>query len=273
MGICLCFYKNSSAIGAIVRYGFGNASLFFAGILLIPLAFFCKIRLPHSRDLSKFAISGILGYTAYMFFFNTASTMISPSTASVINAVCPGLTAVFAYFLFSEKYLGKEFWVCLFPLLEFSFFLYGMPVFSQHRSSIYVCGSYLPLHVQYQPKVLCTKIQCYGNYDLLSIGRKFLFVPLPWKILVITSPFISTNVEAFNISCHVSKYSFLLLLGKSHAILSKNKRSDKFYVCHPYDCYSVVFSDDQELPTWSSYFGGALILSGMILFQMEKIKK
>src|SRR3712207_8895903 len=42
-----------------------------------------------------------------MFFFNTASTMISPSTASVINAICPGLTAVFAYFLFSEKISWK----------------------------------------------------------------------------------------------------------------------------------------------------------------------
>src|SRR3712207_853504 len=93
--------------GQLSAMDLGTLRYFFAGILLIPLAISCKIKLPDSRDLSKFAISGILGYTAYMFFFNTASTMISPSTASVINAICPGLTAVFAYFLFSEKISWK----------------------------------------------------------------------------------------------------------------------------------------------------------------------
>lgn len=85
---------------AILRY-------FLAALLLLVLFFTKKIKKPGLKDLPLFILSGILGFSGYGYLFNVANIYITPATASVINAICPGITAIWGYFLFSEKINNK----------------------------------------------------------------------------------------------------------------------------------------------------------------------
>lgn len=252
----------------------GTLRYFFAGILLIPLTFFCTIRLPDSRDLPKFAISGILGYTAYMFFFNTASTMISPSTASVINAICPGLTAVFAYFLFSEKISWKGILGLFISFVGILFLSLWNGSFSLNIGILYMFVAAICLSMynvsqrafvqRYNAMETMTYCLLAGSFFLLLChGKSLLLIPRlsqqMWGHLLYLAIFPSI----------LSYYYW----AKAMQCCQKTTEVTNFMFVTPMIATLLSFLMIQEFPTWSTYFGGGLILLGMVLFQIEKTKK
>lgn len=260
--------------GQLSAMDLGTLRYFFAGILLIPLAFFCTIRLPDSRDLPKFAISGILGYTAYMFFFNTASTMISPSTASVINAICPGLTAVFAYFLFSEKISWKGILGLFISFVGILFLSLWNGSFSLNIGILYMFAAAICLSMynvsqrafvqRYNAMETMTYCLLAGSFFLLLChGKSLLLIPRSsqqmWGHLLYLAIFPSI----------LSYYYW----AKAMQCCQKTTEVTNFMFVTPMIATLLSFLMIQEFPTWSTYFGGGLILLGMVLFQIEKIKK
>ncbi|MCI7681319.1 MAG: DMT family transporter [Fusobacterium necrophorum] len=260
--------------GQLSAMDLGTLRYFFAGILLIPLAFFCTIRLPDSRDLPKFAISGILGYTAYMFFFNTASTMISPSTASVINAICPGLTAVFAYFLFSEKISWKGILGLFISFVGILFLSLWNGSFSLNIGILYMFAAAICLSMynvsqrafvqRYNAMETMTYCLLAGSFFLLLChGKSLLLIPRlsqqMWGHLLYLAIFPSI----------LSYYYW----AKAMQCCQKTTEVTNFMFVTPMIATLLSFLMIQEFPTWSTYFGGGLILLGMVLFQIEKIKK
>ncbi|MDY2573509.1 MAG: DMT family transporter [Fusobacterium necrophorum] len=260
--------------GQLSAMDLGTLRYFFAGILLIPLAFFCTIRLPDSRDLLKFAISGILGYTAYMFFFNTASTMISPSTASVINAICPGLTAVFAYFLFSEKISWKGILGLFISFVGILFLSLWNGSFSLNIGILYMFAAAICLSMynvsqrafvqRYNAMETMTYCLLAGSFFLLLChGKSLLLIPRlsqqMWGHLLYLAIFPSI----------LSYYYW----AKAMQCCQKTTEVTNFMFVTPMIATLLSFLMIQEFPTWSTYFGGGLILLGMVLFQIEKIKK
>lgn len=260
--------------GQLSAMDLGTLRYFFAGILLIPLAFFCTIRLPDSRDLPKFAISGILGYTAYMFFFNTASTMISPSTASVINAICPGLTAVFAYFLFSEKISWKGILGLFISFVGILFLSLWNGSFSLNIGILYMFVAAICLSMynvsqrafvqRYNAMETMTYCLLAGSFFLLLChGKSLLLIPRlsqqMWGHLLYLAIFPSI----------LSYYYW----AKAMQCCQKTTEVTNFMFVTPMIATLLSFLMIQEFPTWSTYFGGGLILLGMVLFQIEKTKK
>jgi len=260
--------------GQLSAMDLGTLRYFFAGVLLIPLAILFKIRLPDSRDLSKFAISGILGYTAYMFFFNTASTMISPSTASVINAICPGLTAVFAYFLFSEKISWKGILGLLISFVGILFLSLWNGSFSLNIGILYMFVAAICLSMynisqrsfvqRYNAMETMTYCLLAGSFFLLLChGKSLLLIPSlsqqMWGHLLYLAIFPSI----FSYYCWA----------KAMQSCQKTTEVTNFMFVTPMIASLLSFLMIKEFPTWSTYFGGSLILLGMILFQIEKTKK
>ncbi|MCI7343741.1 MAG: DMT family transporter [Fusobacterium necrophorum] len=260
--------------GQLSAMDLGTLRYFFAGILLIPLTFFCTIRLPDSRDLPKFAISGILGYTAYMFFFNTASTMISPSTASVINAICPGLTAVFAYFLFSEKISWKGILGLFISFVGILFLSLWNGSFSLNIGILYMFVAAICLSMynvsqrafvqRYNAMETMTYCLLAGSFFLLLChGKSLLLIPRlsqqMWGHLLYLAIFPSI----------LSYYYW----AKAMQCCQKTTEVTNFMFVTPMIATLLSFLMIQEFPTWSTYFGGGLILLGMVLFQIEKTKK
>ncbi|WP_022818898.1 DMT family transporter [Fusobacterium russii] len=81
---------------AVVRY-------FFAAIILFIIAFKMRMKIPAPKDFFILFAAAFFGYSGYFVVFNIAMQKISPSTASVVNALSPAITGIIAYFLFGEK--------------------------------------------------------------------------------------------------------------------------------------------------------------------------
>ena len=57
------------------------------------------------RDIPVFILSGACGFALYFLAFNTGSRSLNPTTASIIIALCPIISALLARVIFREKLL------------------------------------------------------------------------------------------------------------------------------------------------------------------------
>lgn len=81
------------------------------GLLRCGLATLCLMALlichrqlaVNGRYLPVFIFSGACGFTFYFLAFNTGSVSLNPTTASIIIALCPIISALLARVIFHEK--------------------------------------------------------------------------------------------------------------------------------------------------------------------------
>ena len=259
--------------GILSAMDLGTLRYFIAGVLLLPIIFINKLRFPALRDWGKFLLAGLFGYTAYMFFFNTASTMITPSTASIINAICPGLTSIFAYFIFREK-------ISIRGIIALSISFLGILVLSLWGGKLsfnlgvaYMLGaafclsSYNITQRLFVQRYKAIEVMAYSLLSgaILLVGFHFsslrLLVTLNqegWAHLVYLAVFPSI----------VSYYCW----AKAMECCRKTSEVTNFMFVTPFLATCLSFLLIQEFPTKTIYVGGGLILFGMVLFQREKNK-
>ena len=96
---------------------FSAASLGFlrylvASAALIVIAIVKKIKPPKPADWPLFFISGFFGFFLYMIVFNKGLSSVPASTASVVNATVPVVTALIAGVVYREKVRGFQ-WVAV----------------------------------------------------------------------------------------------------------------------------------------------------------------
>lgn len=74
-----------------------------ATIILAIYFFIKKVPLPKLKDLPLFLFSAATGFTFYLVCFNLGMTTLTSATGSVVMALAPVSTALFAQILFKEK--------------------------------------------------------------------------------------------------------------------------------------------------------------------------
>ncbi len=84
----------------------------FASFFLIIIGKCNHIRLPHKRDIPLFFLSGCMGFTLYMIFFNTGILTLTSATSSIVIAITPILTAIIATKLYDE-HIKKIGWISI----------------------------------------------------------------------------------------------------------------------------------------------------------------
>lgn len=258
--------------GSLSAMDLGTLRYFIAGILLVPLAYFCKVRLPKARDFGKFTLAGFLGYTVYIFFFNTASTVITPSTASVINAICPGLTAVFGYFIFREK-------ISLQGVLALVVSFVGILVLSLWGGKlslnigvVYMLGAAFCLsayNITQRCFVQRYKAMEVMTYSLLS-GTLLLVVFHSSSLRLLGT----LNGETWGHLVYLAVFPSIISYycwAKAMDCCRETTEVTNFMFVTPIVASCLSFLLIKEFPHTTTYVGGGLILFGMILFQKNKI--
>ena len=84
-------------------FSLGFLRYFFASCALLIFAVCTKMKLPQKADLPWIAASGLLGFFLYMITFNLGQSMVTASTASVVIATVPVITALLARVFYREK--------------------------------------------------------------------------------------------------------------------------------------------------------------------------
>ena len=69
----------------------------------IVIAFSVKMKLPQKRDIPWFIIAGATGFFGFTLAFNKGCETVTASTASVILAAVPVMTALLANYIYTEK--------------------------------------------------------------------------------------------------------------------------------------------------------------------------
>lgn len=249
---------------AVLRY-------FFAGTTLLLILVFSKQRWPKLKDFGKFSLAAILGFTAYMFFFNTAIQQINSSTASVINASSPGITALFAFFCFQERISWKG---VLGLLLSFV----GILILSlwQGKLSINIGVLYMIA------AALC--LSAYNISQRMFVKEYKAFEVLSYSMILGSIYLILLHSKSFQILPKLSlvAYAHLIFLAIFPSIVSyycwtkalscaeKTAEVTNFMFLTPILASLMSFLWIGEFPSGVTYIGGACILLGMLLFQKEK---
>jgi len=99
----LAYVLTRLALRYFSAFPLGFLRYFFASITLVVFAVISGMRPPHAKDSKLFAASGAFGFFLYMIAFNKGCETVAASTASVIIATVPVITALLARFIYGEK--------------------------------------------------------------------------------------------------------------------------------------------------------------------------
>ena len=108
----LAFVFTRLALQYFSPFSLGFLRYFTASLTLAAVAFFTKMQLPKKRDLPLFLISGALGFFLYMIVFNLGSQAVTAATGSVIMASVPVMTALLARVIYKERLCGIQ-WLAI----------------------------------------------------------------------------------------------------------------------------------------------------------------
>ena len=103
----LCWSVGNTFTKIVVAYldPFSLAALRYAVALatLIVLAFIIKIKLPRKKDIPWFILAGGVGFFSFTLAFNKGCETVTASTASLILAAVPVMTALLANLVYKER--------------------------------------------------------------------------------------------------------------------------------------------------------------------------
>jgi len=239
---------------------------FIAANFLITFAIIKKLRLPKLNDVPIFFVGGAIGFAIYVFFINEGSKMLEASVVSFIISAAPIITAILARLFLKEK-IGVLGWVSI--LCAFSgvgIITYFNSGFEFNSGVIWICfaavliSSYnifqRKLLVRYNPLEITTYCIVAGAI-LLSIFAPKSFSQLVNASLVGIGAILILGV----FSAGIAYLSWAFALSKAE----KTSDVTNYMFITPLLTTFLGFVIIGELPHFSVYIGGALVLTGVIL--------
>lgn len=256
-------YFSPSSIG-VLRY-------ICASIFFIILVINKRIGLPTLKDVPLILVSGAMGFTLYMTFFNIGSGSLSPATASIIIATAPVITAVLSTLVFKEKIrtLG---WVAI--AIEFSGILVLTlwdGVFTINVGILWMLGSAICISVY-------NILQRHLNKRHSALQATSYSIFAGTLLLLVNLPHAATQLAA----APLRQWMVILFLGIfpggiaylwwSQALSTAQKTSDvtNFMFVTPFLATLLGFLIIGEIPSLSTIVGGVIILAGLFMFQKVK---
>lgn len=250
---------------AVTRY-------FFAALLLIFIAIKKKVKFPAISDIPILFIAGFFGYSGYFIVFNIAMGKISPSTASVINALSPAITAIIAYFLFKEKIKPMGWLALLISFIGIIILTMWDGVFSINIGIVYmfIACLFISLSNICQRGLVGKK---YSSLELIIysmvIGAIQLILYSPKSLLNILELKISVFILILYMAIFSSVVAYLFWT-RAFEICKTTTEVTSFMFVTPVLATIMSFIILGDFPKFSTFLGGIIIISGMILFNKTK---
>jgi drug/metabolite transporter (DMT)-like permease len=260
-------------------YALGFLRYAFASCALLVLIAAVRAKPPRKEDLAWFLLSGASGFFFYMIAFNTGCRTVAASTGSVVLATVPVLSARLARLVYGEK-LSAVRWLA--TCGEFS----GVAVLtllkgglSLNRGILWLLGAALSLSVYnllqrrltkaYPPLVTCA-FSIFAGTAMLAVFlpgsiREARRAP-PVQILYVAALGVFSSAVAF--------VSWSKAISKAKKVSSVSN----YMFLTPFLTSLFGFLIAGETPGAATAAGGAVILSGLLIFQcgdglLEKARK
>ncbi|MBQ3437579.1 MAG: DMT family transporter [Fusobacterium sp.] len=249
---------------AVLRYTIAGVILFFLGIKK-------NIPLPKLSEIPKFFFVGFIGFSAYFVIFNIAMTKITSSTASVINALTPALTALLAFFIFKEKIRALGWFSLFISFIGVTIMTLWNGVLSVNNGIFIVLFAYLMLSIYN----ICQRglSKKYSSFQIIIysmiLGSIQLLVYSPKSLLKIAHLDLSVLLVIIYMAVFPAVVSYMLWT-RAFEIAKSTTEVTTFMFCSPILTAIISAITIGEIPDISTFIGGAIVISGMILFSKTK---
>lgn len=253
-------------------YSLGFLRYFVASCALVIIALITKMRLPRLIDLGWFLLSGAAGFFFYIIAFNTGSVYVSASTSSLAIATVPVITALFSCIIYHEKIKGFQ-WIAI--IIEFSgvmllTLINGDFMVNKGLLWLFLAAISLSSYNLLQRRLL-------KNYSALQVstfsiftGTLMLTIFLPGSVEEVTN---AMPIHIFYIAVLGVFSSAIAYLTWSVAF-SKTKMTStvsNYMFITPFLTTLLGFLVSREVPDLPTVLGGAVILTGLFIFNFGDV--
>ena len=271
----LAFAFTKLALEVFSPFSLGFLRYFIASIAMIIIVIKLKLKFPEKKDIPLFIASGGSGFFMYMITFNKGAGMASAATASVIIALAPVITAVFASLIYKEKLSGIKWGGIAIQFLGVAVLTILNSVFSMNSGLIWLFGAALSLSAYNLVQRKLTK-----KYTALETAAYSIFAGT--ILLAIFSP--AAIKESANASA--MHYIYVAILGifssavayltwsKAFAKAEQTSMVSNYMFLTPFLTSVFSFLIIGEVPDRYTLIGGIIILFGIFVFNFgEKMLK
>ena len=242
-----------------------------ASFALVLVALVTRMKPPKLADAKWFIASGGVGFFLYMIVFNKASQTVTAATGSVLLATAPVLTAAFAALFYKEKLcilqwvaIGVEFaGVVLITLINGAFSLnYGLAWY-------FLAILFLSAYNLLQRKLTKTYSGLQACTYSIFAGTLMLAIFSPQAVREAQGapPIQLLYVAILGVFCSALAY-VTWSQAFQKAELASSVSNYMFFSPLLTSLLGFVMAD--EMPDMPTIIGGAVILSGMLLFNFHK---
>jgi len=245
-----------------------------ASLVIDIVACVKKARLPRVKDLPLFFVMSACGYWLYIVLFNLGIRSVSAAAASFILAASPVFTAVLAIFILKEKMRLRGWLATALSVAGVAAITLGGGKLELEPGLLYIICSVLILSLyntllrRLTPRYTFLEITAYGiNLSLLPL---LPFFPRLLHELPGVAPRVL--VSACWLGVAVSAFAFLSWAYVLQSAKDINRASNFMFLTPPLTvllAYAVL----GESPTAATYYGGALVLLGVLLMNYRRRAK
>ncbi len=263
MSHMLAPYFSPAALGCL-RY-------MLAAVILGGIIIFRKMKLPAWKDILYLALAAVCGFSLYMIVFNYGTAMVTAATSSVIIAMAPVFTGIFASILFREKLLRRQWFAMALQFAGVIVLVLAGNSFSFNAGALWLllCAFMLGFYniiqrgfaKKYPPFLVSAVTIILGGLELiwaLPQGiREFQAAPLKMQLFVISLGIFASSIAYVTWTIAFSK-------------AEKTSQVANYSFITPFFATLLGFVLNNEVPGLSTVIGGLMILTGAVLFNKEK---
>jgi len=261
------------ALNYYTVFSLGFLRYFVASVVLIIAAGIQKIGLPDLKDIPKFILSGLLGFTLYMITFNIGSKTLSSTTSSLIISSVPILTALIASVSLKERLKALS-WIAI--LIEFSGILIltlWNGILSINAGVLWMLGAALLLsgynitQRQYTKKYTAFQSTTYS----IVAGTVFLCIFSPEAVTQIIQAPINQILVVIYLGIFPSAIAYICW-SKALSIAEKTSDVSNYMFVTPLLSMILGYIVILEVPDIATCIGGSVILFGLLIFNYSRKK-
>lgn len=248
-------------------FSLGFLRYFVASGALLVIAAMTKMQLPRKRDIPWFLAAGGIGFFFYMIAFNQGQATVTAATGSVVIAMVPVITALFARFVYGEKLMRFQWCAIAVEFVGVAVLTLMNSTFSVNTGLLWLLSAALALSIYnlLQRKLTKTYTALQASAYSILFGTCMLAVFSPTAIREVSqAPAI--------------QYFYLVILGvcssavayvswaKAFSKAKKTSQVSNYMFVTPFLTSILGFLLAGEVPDRATLVGGGIILLGVFLF-------
>ncbi len=263
----LAFPFTHLAMAHFSAFGLGMWRYIAASAALLPVLFFKKLRPPAGKDIGWFLLAGALGFAVYMVLFNIGNNLVTSATASVMLAVTPVLTALLARLFYKEKLKIRQ-WIAV--AVEFSGILLlalWRGVLAVNEGVVWLMAAVIciSLYNVIQRRLTRTYSSLQSAIYSIFFGTLMLLVFLPQGLAEAETAAPEQWLYVALLGVFPSAVAYVTWSAAFQRAPRTGDVSNYMFIT-PFLSTLFGFLLNNETPDLSTLLGGAVILSGVALF-------